>query len=157
MAQPQESADAVVQGYAGFHQLYRDRYLQYAHLRVGGAATAAVEATFGQLAPQWSVVLGSGTRPAAYSWGLLGRCVAAVCTDGPGAADATGGLYGVLTAEQADAVLLHYRLGMTLTEAADLMGVDPSALAALLLMAERRIPRRLSGILRLADPGDAHS
>ncbi len=151
MAQPGGTADAVVRGYAGFRQLYRDRYLRYARLRVGDAADAAVSAAFGHLADQWPRVMGSEIRPAAYSWRLLGGCVAAVGTDGAGTADATGGLYGVLPAEQADAVLLHYRLGMTLTEAADLMGVDPSALAAHLLMAERRLPRRLLGILRLPD------
>ncbi|WP_421107021.1 sigma factor-like helix-turn-helix DNA-binding protein [Streptomyces sp. NEAU-S77] len=157
MAQPGGAADTVAQGYAGFCQLYRDRYLRYAHLRVGDAAAAAVGAAFEYLASEWSTVLGSGTRPAAYSWELLGRCVDAVGMDGLGTADATGGLYSALPTEQADAVLLHYQLGMTLTEAADLIGVDPSALAAHLLMAERRLPRRLSGILRLADPGDAHS
>ncbi|MGK7235838.1 sigma factor-like helix-turn-helix DNA-binding protein [Streptomyces hygroscopicus] len=157
MAQPEGTADAVVRGYVGFRQLYRDRYLRYARLRVGDAAEAAVSAAFGRLANQWSMVMGSGMRPTAYSWQLLGGCVAAVGTDTAGPADAMGGLYGVLPLEQADAVLLHYRLGMTMTEAADLMGVDPSALAAHLLMAERRLPRRLSGILRLPDTKSSQS
>ncbi|MFD8381745.1 hypothetical protein ACFV2X_24975 [Streptomyces sp. NPDC059679] len=69
--------------------------------------------------------------------------------------DATSGLYGVLPTEQADAVVLHYRLSMTLTEAADLMGIDPSVLASHLLMAERCIPRRLSGILHPPGAGGA--
>ncbi len=148
------TADALVKGYAGFRQLYRDRYLRYAHLRVGDAAAGAVGTAFGHLARQWPVVLSSGTRPAAYSWWLLGRCVAAI-ESGSGSGEAVGRLYGVLPAEQADAVLLHYRLGMRLTEAADCMGIDPSALAAHLLMAERRIPQCLSGILRSSGAGGA--
>ncbi|MEV5777794.1 hypothetical protein AB0L49_42440 [Streptomyces antimycoticus] len=155
MDQPGGTADALVQGYAGFRQLYRDRYLRYARLRVGDAAVGAVDTAFEHLTRQWPLVLSSGTRPAAYSWWLLGRCVTAVGTDGPGSGDAIGGLYGVLPAEQADAVLLHYRLGMTLTEAADCMGIDPSALAAHLLMAERCVPQRLSGILRSPGAGGA--
>ncbi|MFD8462349.1 sigma factor-like helix-turn-helix DNA-binding protein [Streptomyces antimycoticus] len=154
MDQPGGTADALVQGYAGFRQLYRDRYLRYAHLRVGDAAAGVVGTAFGHLARQWPIVLSSGTRPAAYSWWLLGRCVAAN-ESGAGSVEAIGRLYGVLPTEQADAVLLHYRLGMTLTEAADCMGIDPSALAAHLLMAERRIPQRLSGILRSPGAGGA--
>ncbi|QLH19327.1 hypothetical protein HYQ63_00310 [Streptomyces sp. Rer75] len=50
-------------------------------------------------------------------------------------------------------MLLHYRLGMTLIEAADLMGIDPSALAAHLLMAERCLPQSLSSVLRLPEAG----
>ncbi|KAK1184402.1 sigma-70 family RNA polymerase sigma factor [Streptomyces sp. NBS 14/10] len=155
MAQPGGTADALAQGYDGFRQLYRDRYLRYARLRVGDGAVGAVGTAFRHLASQWPMVLGSGMRPAAYSWWLLGRCVAIADKGGPGSVDAASGLYGVLPAEQADAVVLHYQLGMTLTEAADLMGIDPSALASHLLMAERRIPRRLSGILRSPGTGGA--
>ncbi|QKV90438.1 sigma-70 region 4 domain-containing protein [Streptomyces sp. NA02950] len=109
-------------------------------------------AAFDSLGCRWPEALSSAC-PAAFSWRLLGRCVSEADRAEGAADESLGGLYGVLPAEQADAVLLHYRLGMTLTAGADLMGISSSVMAAHLLMAERSLPRWLSTALRPPEAG----
>ncbi|MCP9211470.1 hypothetical protein [Streptomyces cucumeris] len=139
-------------GYCAFRQMHRDSYLRYARVRVGDRGTAVVGDVFDSLGCRWPEVLRSAC-PAAFSWRLLSRCVSEADRATGAADEGLEGLYGALPAEQADAVLLHYRLGMTLTAGADLMGIGSSVMAAHLLMAERSLPRWLSTVLRPPEAG----
>ncbi|MFE2159923.1 sigma factor-like helix-turn-helix DNA-binding protein [Streptomyces lydicus] len=128
-------------GYTAFRLLYEDVYLTYAERRLGDrqAASGAVLAAFGALSAVWGEVL-SSSSPAAIAWQVLDH---AVCAGRPecGTAQGVDALRDVLPAEQADAVLIHRCMGMSVREAAALMGIEESTLAALLRMAERNLPR----------------
>ncbi|MFI1583875.1 hypothetical protein [Embleya sp. NPDC020630] len=121
--------------FAAFCLLHRARWAQYARHRVGDPVRGerAVQSAVAELAGTWADML-RGPNPTAGAWRILGRAVTA------SHAPARGTLYDALPWPQADAVVLHYRLGMTLTAAADLMGTDPPEVAAQLVLAERSLP-----------------
>lgn len=121
--------------FAAFCLLHRARWAQYAHLRVGDPVRGerAVQSAVAELATNWADIL-RGPNPTAGAWRILGRAV----TRSPG--PAPNSLHDALPWPQADAVMLHYRLGMTLTATADLMGTDPPEVAAHLVLAERSLP-----------------
>ncbi|MFF7243473.1 hypothetical protein ACFZBU_06185 [Embleya sp. NPDC008237] len=121
--------------FAAFCLLHRARWAQYARLRVGDPVRGerAVQSAVAELATNWADIL-RGPNPTAGAWRILGRAVAG--SPGP----APDSLHEALPSPQADAVMLHYRLGMTLTATADLMGTDPPEVAAQLVLAERSLP-----------------
>ncbi|MYV98387.1 sigma factor-like helix-turn-helix DNA-binding protein [Streptomyces sp. SID3343] len=129
--------------FAVFCQSRRARYEEYARLRTGDRVLGVetVGATFVSLARQWQHIL-RGSSPAADAWHMLGLAVEAVGTD-PASESTEEALYDALPTREADAVSLHYLLGMTLTSAADLMGAEASTVAAHLLTAERTLPTHL--------------
>ncbi|MGW9210623.1 hypothetical protein ACWGR4_27000 [Embleya sp. NPDC055664] len=131
---PGGSAGAPID-FAAFCLLHRARWAQYARHRVGDPVRGerAVRSAVAELAGTWADML-RGPNPTAGAWRILGRAVTASHTP------ARGTLYDALPWPQADAVVLHYRLGMTLTAAADLMGTDPPEVAAQLVLAERSLP-----------------
>ncbi|MGW9211031.1 hypothetical protein ACWGR4_29105 [Embleya sp. NPDC055664] len=105
---------------------------------------------FAGLAGQWPQVL-RGPNPAADAWHLLGLAVEAVGgVPVPGSTEET--LYEVLPTREADAVALHYLLGMTLTSAAELTGDEASTVAARVLAAERALPVRVVRALEGRSP-----
>ncbi|MEU0936867.1 MULTISPECIES: hypothetical protein [unclassified Embleya] len=121
--------------FAAFCLLYRPRWAQYARLRVGDPIRGerAVQSAVAELATNWPDIL-RGPKPTAGAWRILGRAV----TGSPG--PVSNPLHDALPWPQADAVLLHYRLGLTLTATADLMGAEPPEVAAHLVSAERSLP-----------------
>ncbi|MGW1996329.1 hypothetical protein [Embleya sp. NPDC001921] len=125
--------------FAAFCLLHRARWAQYARLRVGDRVRGdrAVQSAVAELAVNWADML-RGPNPTAGAWRILGRAVTRA--PGPTPAPARDTLHDALPWPQADAVLLHYRLGLTLTATADLMGTDPPEVAAHLVAAERTLP-----------------
>ncbi|MET8681774.1 hypothetical protein ABZW18_30380 [Streptomyces sp. NPDC004647] len=128
--------------------------MRYAEARLGDgrAGAGAVTAAFRDLCVIWGDVLRSSC-PAAVGWRVLGQAVAVGWSSAAGPAGEADALHRVLPDQQADAVLLHYRLGMALEESADLMGMDVAALGVQLRVAERLLPPRLAFILGTVPPG----
>lgn len=137
---------------AVFCEARRARYEEYARLRTGDRALGVetVGAVFAGLAGQWPQVL-RGPNPASDAWRLLGVAIQAVGgVPVPGSTEET--LYEVLPTREADAVALHYLLGMTLTSAAELTGDEASTVAARVLAAERALPARVVRALESRSP-----
>jgi hypothetical protein len=111
--------------YLAFCADKEERYVRYATARIGAErAQLLVQITFGDLAMSWPQVLRS-VSPAAVSWGLLAARTAQMRGNIPGAP------YDILSRQCADALVLRYRLGLSCTAAADLMGVAQPVLCAL--------------------------
>lgn len=127
-----EVAIGMPAAFAAFCSGHLDVYIRYAAVRVGDERQAQmlVQAALGDLAMMWAEALQSPS-PSALAWRLL---VARTSR-----AKAAGGLdlYRVLPARQADAVLLHYRLGLPAARAASVMGWQPGEFTCLLKAAVR--------------------
>lgn len=117
--------------FAAFCARYLDVYIRYAVVRVGdeGRARWLVQAALGDLAMVWAEALQSPS-PTALAWRLLAARAGVAADDG-------GQLYRVLSAPQADAVLLRYRLGLSPAQAAEVMGWAEGEFACLLRGAVR--------------------
>ncbi|MEE1931335.1 hypothetical protein V1J52_24765 [Streptomyces sp. TRM 70351] len=127
--------------YEAFVQLHEAHYLRYAtaRLRDAVAGQGAVETTLEALAGQWDDLL-RAPCPAADAWRQLRTVVSGARRSVRRRHAGVDRLYRTLPDEAADAVLLRYRLRMPPGTAADLMGMDRSAVAALLQSARRRLP-----------------
>ncbi|MFD7827932.1 hypothetical protein [Kitasatospora sp. NPDC059803] len=145
-------AEAV--GLDAFVQRRRGLYRGYAVARLGRtpAAGEVVDHVVEALVACWPRLV-CGRSPAAGAWVLVREAVSLHCRM-PYGQDGEDVLHRLLPVAAADAAVLHYRLGMRLTEAADLMGVEPAAAAGLVLAAERGLPRALVGELAFG-PGRA--
>lgn len=128
--------------YAAFCIPRREVYTRYAAARVGcpRVGEELAQAALGDLAMMWAEALQSAS-PAALSWSLLRSRIAARAPR-----DRGSGLHRVLPGDQADAVVLRYRVGLPLRQAADLMGINDSEMTAILRTALRRLadPSRVS-------------
>jgi hypothetical protein len=80
-----------------------------------------------------------GPNPRLRAWDMLRVAVARAGHGTRGAGAQIDGLHRVLPPAQADAALRHYRLGLTLTSAAELLGTEPPAVALDLVLAERTL------------------
>ncbi|MET9507807.1 hypothetical protein ABZX62_04880 [Streptomyces flavidovirens] len=127
--------------FAAFRELYEPLYLRYALTRLldAEAAREAVELTFRIAASRWNGLLQSPS-PAADVWEQLRAQVSSAGHRATNLDRAVEGLYDYCTVLAADAVVLRCHLGMPVNTAADLMGVDPAAVAAALLTACRALP-----------------
>ncbi|MFI8515592.1 hypothetical protein ACIGHB_31140 [Streptomyces sp. NPDC085460] len=116
--------------FAAFCMRHMDTYTRYAIVRTGDphTANALVGAVLGDLAMTWMEVLQSPS-PSALAWRLL--------SSRAGRDSASAGPYRVLPATQADAVLLHYRLGLPVEQAAEVMGRKAAEFTWLLKQALR--------------------
>ncbi|MFI9051543.1 hypothetical protein [Streptomyces sp. NPDC053427] len=121
--------------YTAFCTLRRDVYIRYASARAGcrRVGQELVQAALRDLATVWLQALQSAS-PAAVSWGLLAHRTAAGTRDQGG-----GGLHRILPRRQADALVLRYRLGLSMDQAADLMGIGDREMAGVLRSAMRRM------------------
>ncbi|WP_052847681.1 sigma factor-like helix-turn-helix DNA-binding protein [Streptomyces avicenniae] len=120
--------------YQAFRELRHAAYLRFAQARTGDphAASSLVDAAFIDLAAIWPDVLRSA-RPAAIAWSVLGRHLAAL--DGESQAPAAASFGDPFTGpgpRRSDAMLLHQQLGMSVKEAAEVMGIDETSLRLLL-------------------------
>ena len=113
----------------------RRPYLAYADTRAttGHPAGPRVETALAELAGLWSQALRSNS-PKAVAWYVLGSVIAEHHgQDGDL-------IHHVWQRRQADAVLLHHRLGLSTESAADLMGICTVDVAVLLTGADRSTP-----------------
>ncbi len=125
--------------YGVFCGAHRGPYLAYTRARIGDEAAApVVEAVLRDLRSSWSVVLSSAC-PAREAWAVLGHAVDDASHSRSERRAGGDVLHGLLARPQADAALLHYRLGLTLTAVAQLTGVSPSEVAVRVLTAERHL------------------
>jgi DNA-directed RNA polymerase specialized sigma24 family protein len=133
---------------SAFAWSHREAYRRYAQARTGSQATAdaALDRALEQLALAWPQALRGGSV-SAHAWRIVRECVASACPPGQRRGHRT--VHDVLPGAMADAVVLHYELGMPLGAAAEVMGVEPSTLAVHLLMAERVLP---AGSAHLSPP-----
>lgn len=121
--------------FLAFCEANRDVYLRYAQVRIEDQAEArrCVDAVLEAVELRWVAVLGSES-PAARVWRFL-RAEAGSFRSLP--VKSEGQLHAVLREDQADIMLLHHQLQLSLNHAAGLMGLpDPDA-RALLRGAER--------------------
>ncbi|MFG2767439.1 hypothetical protein [Streptomyces rubiginosohelvolus] len=123
--------------YTAFRELHLDWYLRYAYVRTGEwtRATHCVEAAFDALRAGWATALRSAC-PAARAWQLLRDQTGerTTCAEGH-----TWSIHCLLRDAQADTILLHHRLGLSVKQTAGLMGIDDHAVRALLRSAERTL------------------
>lgn len=123
--------------YAAFRELHLDWYLRYAYVRTGEwtRATHCVEAAFDALSAGWTTVLRSAC-PAARAWQLLRDQAGerTTCAEGH-----NWSVHCLLRDAQADTVLLHHRLDLSIKQTAGLMGIDDHTVRALLRSAERAL------------------
>lgn len=128
-------------GYVAFVHLHEPRYLRYARARLlnPSASRLAVDTTFGIVAGRWGDLLRK-PRPAADVWRQLRLQVSTMSCATDRSPTAIDRLYGALADDAADAVVLRCQLKMPTEATADLMGLDPPAVAALLRTAMRQLP-----------------
>ncbi|GGX36515.1 hypothetical protein [Streptomyces noursei] len=128
--------------YAAFCEANRDAYLRYALVRIEDPAEArrCVDAVFDALETSWIAVLASEC-PAARVWRDL-----RAETDHRmiGAAGRRGKFHAVLRDDQADIMLLHRHLRLSVDHAASLMGLAAHDARALLRGAERALSSPLN-------------
>ncbi|MGW7064059.1 sigma factor-like helix-turn-helix DNA-binding protein [Streptomyces sp. NPDC054904] len=114
-------------GYSAFCLRNQDRYIRYARARSLDAsrARAVVESVLDALVETWPAVI-SSDRPASIVWDMLATRVAAAAREARERRTGRGRdtLHSALPDQQADVVVLRYRLCLTAAETADLMGLD---------------------------------
>lgn len=129
-------------GFAAFAERNRPRYTLYARARLSAVArsTAVVEATLVSAHDRWQWLM-CQPCPAAEVWEELRRQVERRGERAAGRDPVLTMLYQRLPNACADSVVLCRRLGFSLAEAAELMGVEPSAVEAALAAARRTFPQ----------------
>ena len=133
MSAPQGAGPSAVVFAAGRRDAYR-RYAE-ALLDDRAAARAATDAVLDAVLARWRD-FAAEESPAAQAWAVLRDAVAMLGGRPPHAASP----HCQLPQEAADAAVLHYGLGLRLTEVGELMGISSSKAAAHVLAAERSMP-----------------
>ncbi|MFD9728753.1 hypothetical protein [Streptomyces sp. NPDC059072] len=114
-------------GYSAFCLRNQDRYIRYARARSldPSRARAVVESVLDALVEAWPAVI-SSDRPASIVWDMLVTHVAAAAREARERRSGHGRdtLHTALPVQQADVVVLRYRLCLTAAETADLMGLE---------------------------------
>lgn len=132
---------------SAFAEARRTFFLRYAQARMGctGAPLVVVDSVLHTLSECWPL-LSRHAEPGLPAWKLMREAVTDRCAP-PCTLCGADALHRLLPAPVADAALLHYRLGLRLTETGWLMGTAPATVAGLVLTAERALPSRpaLSG------------
>ncbi|QNJ43375.1 sigma-70 region 4 domain-containing protein [Streptomyces buecherae] len=126
--------------YTAFCLRHQELYHRYSRVRLRHEAASrdAVAAALGDLALNWDGALRSACLPA-VAWRLLrARVQAAARASDPRPPDT---LHRAWPPDQADALILRYRLSLTTDQSAQLMGVDPAVIATHLRTALRDLPR----------------
>ncbi|MFG3370575.1 hypothetical protein ACGF0K_37225 [Streptomyces sp. NPDC048156] len=115
-----------------FCQCYRSIYLRYglARLRSPGEAAQALDAALDELADTWQTVLRDPSLPAS-AWAVIASHVSA--------RQQTPLWGGLVPHEDADMLLLRYRLGLSAGDAAALMGMEETAFTARLSLMLRKL------------------
>jgi hypothetical protein len=110
--------------FTAFCQLHSTHYLHYARIRLQDASTSriVVERALGDLATLWPRALRSPAT-ADFAWHTLASRVTAATTRLPDEPRAPDGLHRLLAAPEADAVICHRLMGLTINSTAFLQGV----------------------------------
>lgn len=152
--------------YRAFHQLYRPRYMQWAELYLGNRhdAEEAVDQAFEDLCFTWSEVLRTES-PNAYAWSVVrhrtidcararGRRPTVIDTaafetsalrhavDPIGELEESLSVYKAICAlpeRQHDVIVLHYCLGYSVRETADIMGITQGGVRSTARFARHRL------------------
>ncbi|WP_327406785.1 hypothetical protein OG194_46535 [Streptomyces sp. NBC_01288] len=152
---PSSAVDPVIAdlGFAAFAERNRPRYTLYARARLSAVArsTAVVEATLVSAHDRWQWLM-CQPCPAAEVWEELRRQVERRGERAAGQDPVLTMLYQRLPNACADSVVLCRRLGFSLAEAAELMGVEPSAVEAALAAARRTFPQLVGAEAPLRHP-----
>lgn len=127
--------------YTAFCLMNQESYLRYARERLVDpqVAEATVKSALGELATIWPTALRSAST-AAVAWRTMAAYVSrarTICT--PAVRGALDCLHSILPALQADVLILHRQLALSIEETADLMGIEEPTVACYLLTAERRL------------------
>jgi DNA-directed RNA polymerase specialized sigma24 family protein len=140
------SRSGITIEYAAFRQLNYAAYLDYACIRTGNRERAmrCVDIALDTLWVTWNAALRDS--PAARGWELLREQVddVPICNT---AHDWTA--HCILPTDQADAILLHRKLGLTVAGTAELMGMPDYAVRALLRTGDRMLSELPSCLGRL--------
>ncbi|MFF2718960.1 hypothetical protein [Streptomyces sp. NPDC058011] len=114
-------------GYRAFCLRNENRYVQYARARSlePVRAGAVVESVLQALVEQWPRIIRSD-RPASEAWEMLVSRVAAAAREARRAGSGCGRdtVHHALSGQEADVVLLRYRLSLSASQTADLMGLE---------------------------------
>lgn len=160
----------VQMAYWGFHQRRRPGYMRYAYLQLGSDADTeeAVDLTFDAVMDCWPRML-EVENLEGYAWTILKRRIidmhrkrrhrpelmetaafeAAVADHGDDPCDALTDaitLYGAvasLSERQRDAILLHYGMGFSAAEAAEVMGNEEATIRSQLRTGRKRLAHTL--------------
>ncbi|MEU8542968.1 hypothetical protein AB0C52_23780 [Streptomyces sp. NPDC048717] len=118
---------ALILGFRAFCLRNKGRYMQYARARSlrPDEAQAVVESVLQALMMRWPRIITSD-RPAHEAWELLAYQVATIVRESKRAHDWQGGdtVHRTLSGQEADVVVLRYRLSLDPVQTADLMGLD---------------------------------
>ncbi|MCX5387082.1 hypothetical protein [Streptomyces sp. NBC_00083] len=144
---PPGSANAPRVAYDAFRMRYEGVYVRYARVRLHSpeAADLTVRAALEGVAERWHLVLREAS-PAAACWSLV-RSRIADTAQPPRSA-------GLLTPDETDMLVLRYRLGLPVAEAASVMGMDAPRFAVGLGGAIRLLTSRPGSSLREAGRGE---
>lgn len=116
-------------GYKAFCLRNESRYLRYAMARSlePVRARAVVESVLHALVMQWPQIICSD-RPAFEAWEMLVCRVAAAAREARRGCNGRGrdSVHQALSGQEADVVLLRYRLSLSPAQTADLMGLEVS-------------------------------
>ncbi|MFB8017083.1 hypothetical protein ACFC36_00805 [Streptomyces rubiginosohelvolus] len=125
-------------GFSAFAERNQPRYTRYAGARLSRDADVqvAVHITFGLAGGNWPWLLSQPVLAAAV-WAELRHQVEARLAKGAAPDDDAAALYKALPRAKADSVLLCHRLDFDVEAAAELMGVEPPAVEAILRAAKR--------------------
>lgn len=147
---------SVALGFSAFAERNQPRYACYAKARLAAdpRASAVVRATLAFARQHWIWLL-SQPSPAGDVWEELRYQVRRQTEEVPSSDMRTrydglpesevSALYDGLPETSADSALLCCRLGLAVGEAAELMGLEPPAVAAGLVVARRNLPRLVEG------------
>lgn len=144
LAAPGQAAPALAAadlGFRAFTERNQPRYTHYAAARIPlkPSVLTAVDATLAHACQHWDWLL-SQPSLAADVWEELRYQVRRQADEAPPRDTEVATLYYSLPETSADSVLLCRRLGMDIQEAAELMGLEPSAVEAGLSVARRALP-----------------
>ncbi|MFD3907984.1 hypothetical protein HXS80_06365 [Streptomyces sp. CB04723] len=135
------SASAASLGYTAFVERNHPRYVRYTAMRLPADTDCAalVSAALSAARHRWDVILRQPS-PAAEVWADLRRRVTDRAGRGAPPASEVRALYELFDDGLADSVVLCWRLGLGVDEAAELMGAEPPAVTASLAVAQRFLP-----------------
>ena len=111
--------------FTAFCLLHGHHYLHYARVRLKdpGISKAVVERALGDIATAWPRALGS-PAPAAFGWRSLSARVAGALVRTPATTDhAQDSMHRLLRAAEADAVICHRLMDLSVRDTASLLGV----------------------------------
>lgn len=144
--QPGPALVAADLGFTAFAERNRPRYTRYAEARLSAGVVTVVRATLAYAHRHWDWLLNQPCL-AADVWEELRHHIRCEADDSPPQDAGVAALYHGLPETSADSVVLCHGLGLSVDEAAELMGLEPPAVEAGLGVARRALPHLAGGKL----------